>query len=79
MTKYFCDGCGKEITPKNQCAGSTASRSRLGTEIKKRGQVLMVEVMTGTSNDIGKTWNNGHWCKHCVLDALYQLDDRKKK
>ncbi len=75
MTKYFCDGCGKEITKESACAGAAMnSPDRLGTEVKKRNKTLKVEVMTGTDG----TWNDGEWCKYCVLDALYKLDDRPK-
>lgn len=75
MTKHFCDGCGNEITDENKCAGATiASDTRLGAEIKKRGRRLRVEVMTAMDG----TANGGEWCKYCVLDALYKLDDRDK-
>lgn len=75
MTKYFCDVCTKEITEKNQCAGGqVACDSRLGTEIKARGKRLRVEIMTALDG----AFNAGVFCKYCVLDALYRLDDREK-
>jgi len=64
--KYFCDQCGEEITEENKIKSG-----RLKTSIGHLGiQVLM-------SKD--KTANDGDFCKYCVLDALYKLDDRPKK
>jgi len=76
VIRYYCDGCGEEITAKNECAGAGVNThtERLGTTIvTKRGKVLLgIEVLTSAD----KTWNSGNWCKYCVLDALYMLDDR---
>ena len=72
--KYFCDGCGDEITTRNQTSGGSTVESRLGTTVQKVGHKLKVEVML-TMNG---TCNDGCWCKYCVLDALQKLDDRPK-
>lgn len=73
MTKYYCDSCKKEITKKNACQGGPIScDDRLGIELVNG---LKIEIMTGHEG----TWNAGHFCKYCVIDAVYQLDDRNKK
>ena len=75
MTKFFCDICGQEITPATRAAGS-ADATRLtsticgkGANIKNR---LTVEVTTGLND----TWNAGHFCKYCILEAVNAVDDR---
>jgi hypothetical protein len=75
MIRHYCDGCGKEITEDNAAVGGPIHCSdRLGTEITKRGVKLRVEIITSMDG----TANAGHFCRHCVLDALYKLDDRPK-
>ncbi len=73
MTKYFCDGCLQEITESNAVSGGQNGQ-RLGTTVKKGDIALKVEILTGT----GGVSNAGLFCKYCILDALYKLDDRKK-
>lgn len=36
------------------------------------GRRMEVEVVTSLSG----TYNDGDFCKYCILDALYELDDR---
>lgn len=73
MIKHFCDGCLEEITDRNRAAGGHLSSQRLGAEIKGRGnKLLKVEVITSSN----ETANQGLFCKYCILDALYALDDR---
>ena len=81
MTKHFCDKCSDEITEKNECNGGNVVGSRLGTTIKFRpkGRLIIdpedrftVEILTSFNG----TANAGEFCKYCVLDALYKLDDR---
>lgn len=76
MIRYYCDGCRKEITEANAAVGGPIhSADRLGTEIVTKESVhLKVEVITSMNG----TANAGQFCKHCVLDALYRLDDRPK-
>lgn len=76
MIKHFCDGCREEISDDNKCTGGAINShtGRLGTELKRNGKTLRVEVLTGTDG----TSNAGDWCKYCVLDALYRMDDRPK-
>ena len=75
MTKTYCDGCGKEITAANECCGGHVVESRLGTEMKKNGKRLRLELMHSTNDK----WNDGHWCKYCIIDAFSKLDDRQRK
>lgn len=81
MTKYFCDKCETEITESNQCIGGSTVESRLGTEIEFRtkdlspvaaSHRLKLELM----HSFNGTWNNGIFCKYCVIDAFMRLDDR---
>jgi hypothetical protein len=74
--RTFCDCCGGEITKANTTATNTSINplGRLQAVLQSRdsGTTLRVEVITGTS----ATSNEGHWCKHCVIDAINRLDDR---
>lgn len=71
MIKTFCDACGQEIT--EQLALSQGrSGDRLAATLSRGGKTLSVEVLTS----LNSTANAGQFCKHCVLDALYKLDDR---
>lgn len=74
MIKRFCDVCGAEITDENKVAFSDGPE-RLRAEVKQKGvngNSLVVQVMTALNN----TSNDGDFCKYCILDALYKLDDR---
>jgi len=71
MIKVFCDLCGNEITRDNSIV-SNVPGERLGATIKRNNVELRVEILTA----IDGTANKGDVCKHCVLDALYKLDDR---
>lgn len=69
MTKRFCDCCGSEITEHNTVGDS----NRLAAQIIKDGLVVLkVEVVTAKST----TWNDGDFCKYCVIDAIKKSDDR---
>ena len=72
MTRTYCDQCHVEMTEQNapKFACPTNSLNRLQASIGH----LMVEVIVAQNN----TWNKGDYCKYCVLDALYKLDDRDK-
>jgi hypothetical protein len=71
MIKRYCDCCGDEITDRNKLCGG---RSRLTGEIhnRKSHMVLRVEVIVAKDN----TWNDGDFCKYCVIDAIMLADDR---
>jgi hypothetical protein len=73
--RYFCDGCGQEITDKNACHGGHILKDRLGATLERNGRKLKVEVLIETNG----TSNTGDWCKYCVLFALNQLDDRPRQ
>ena len=73
--KYFCDSCDRELTDQTSPDGGYNSNSRLGTSLQRKGKPLLkVEIMVFK----GQTANDGHWCKYCILDALYKLDDRPR-
>jgi hypothetical protein len=79
VIKEYCDSCGVEIDNNNRADGGKihCPDSRLGCEVpskKRGGPVLRVEIITSSNG----TANAGHFCKHCILDALNALDDRKK-
>lgn len=75
MIKRYCDFCGTLIEGKNELRGGKTNR-RLFTQIRSKDSkhLLSVEVMTA----LDECTNCGDFCKYCVLDALYKLDDRKK-
>lgn len=71
MVRFFCDCCGKEI-PEDYNMFKNPLHGRLSTKLKRGNSELTVQVIEykdGVSN-------SGHFCHHCVLDALYTLDDR---
>jgi len=71
--KYFCDMCDRQLTDETMPNGGFNGVNRLGTSLTRPGKpMLKVEVMTFK----GQTANDGDWCKYCILDALYKLDDR---
>lgn len=74
MIKRYCDCCGNEITRTNRIDGE---RDRVTGEVRRRGGpvLLRVEVITAKGN----TWNDGDFCKYCVLDAIMKADDRPKE
>lgn len=72
MIRRFCDLCGAEMTERNTPFGG--SIGRMGTKLKRLDCVMTVEVITGRDS----TSNAGDFCKHCILDALQELDDRPK-
>jgi len=75
MKKYYCDMCGDEITGKNKPKGGKTCDGRLGVSLTKNGKTLNLELITGD----GTTWNDGDFCKYCIIDAFNNLDDRNKK
>ena len=73
MTKYFCDGCEVELNEHNSPGGGKNS-GRLEATVGKNGRTLKVEVIHSQDGCA----NAGMYCKHCILDALNELDDRLK-
>jgi hypothetical protein len=67
MTKTFCDVCGRELDDQN-APRLGANGSRLQATVGR----LTVEVV----NTLDGATNTGDVCRHCILDALYALDDR---
>lgn len=76
MIKYFCDLCGTEINDQNQPRGGDAP-SRLGVEKvdpKNPGRMFQIEVITA----INSCWDNGEFCKYCIIDMINEADDRPR-
>lgn len=74
MIRYFCDCCGEEIADSNRIEGSDKGRlmGMLRCKLKPPGEPLQVEVTTA----LGSSWNGGHFCKYCVIEAVASKDDR---
>lgn len=77
MIRTFCDCCGEEITERNRIPESESNRLQAYVLGNLNGvrKSIKVEVITSYN---GIT-NAGDFCKYCVLDALYKLDDRPKE
>lgn len=73
MIKRYCDCCGDEITDRNKVDGE---HSRLTGEVRKLGGHVMLRVEVITAKD--STWNDGDFCKYCIIDAITRADDRPK-
>ena len=71
MIKRYCDCCGEEITNCNQIDDA---HFRLRGEIRKNAGPVLLRVEVVTAKD--GTWNDGDFCKYCVLDAIAKADDR---
>lgn len=73
MIKRYCDQCLKQITEANEVEqiSSISGGRRLAASIGHLG----VEVIISQNN----TANRGDYCRYCILDALYKLDDRPKE
>jgi len=74
MIKYFCDCCGVEITQENKLPEGRMKTAVYAKDVKLKTQ-MTVEVITG----LNEVYNTGDFCKHCVLDALKDLDDRPEE
>jgi hypothetical protein len=71
MIKRFCDCCKAEMTEANSPRFGTTG-DRMAVKINRDGVELGVEVL----QMVNGTANAGDICKHCILDALYAMDDR---
>lgn len=67
--KRYCDQCGTQMTDKNTPKSGT-NDGRLSASVGR----LMVQVTQHQDN----VSNAGDYCVHCILDALYTLDNRPK-
>lgn len=80
MIKRYCDCCGDEVTDKNR-VNSTENMGgvpgRLSGKLRKPGgnAMLKFEVITGKNS----TWNDGDFCKNCIIDAVRCHDDRTRQ
>lgn len=71
MIKRYCDRCGDQITPRNEIGGAS---NRLTADLRNRRGNVMLRVEIVPAKDAA--WNDGDFCKYCVLEAINQLDDR---
>lgn len=67
MNKVFCDHCNAEITNKN-----IATPENLCSKIERNNVQVAVRI---NHNDIAQY---GDFCKYCIFDVIYTLDDRPK-
>lgn len=73
MIRYFCDCCGEEIADTNRIESDKGRLlGVLRSKLRPPGEPLQVEVTTA----LGSSWNGGHFCKYCVIDAVNTKDDR---
>lgn len=63
----------KETIPCSGSSGGRLATSVLGKIVPMKK--LTVEVITSKEGCA----NDGDFCKYCILDALYKLDDRVKE
>lgn len=71
MIKRYCDCCKAEMDERNTPRWGS-NLGRLAVAIDRNGVKLGVEVI----QEVNGTSNQGDICTHCILDALYELDDR---
>ena len=71
MIKRFCDCCKLEMTERTTPSWGD-NGARVGVAIDRNGVKLGVQVI----QFVNGTANAGDVCTHCILDALYALDDR---
>jgi hypothetical protein len=74
MFKHYCDCCGAEITDANNARGGPARNPVSDWRFGGRLGRLSIEVMTA----IDGTWNAGHVCRYCIIDAVNSFDDRER-
>jgi hypothetical protein len=74
MIRYFCDGCGEELT--EAVRGPRNDQGRLYANVPvSHGKVLHVEIFTGMGNQsaadrVGTVaLNGGEWCRVCIATA----------
>ena len=70
MIKRYCDHCEDEIVGANRIDGGVF---RLQAAIKKKGRTLFNVAVTTTEDS---RWDEGDFCKYCVIDAINKADDR---
>lgn len=75
MTKTFCDNCNAEIEYRLMAAGSV---SRDGQVTKVRPFLKNPKFKIEAVNMNGGHETHADLCWHCILDALFALDDRPK-
>lgn len=75
MIKRYCDICEQELGETNAILTKDMNEViRLTTRLQSKNSDSVLTLALITS--LNGTSNNGDFCKYCVLDAFYQLDDR---
>jgi len=60
MIRYYCDGCGNEVTTSDRVVRQPRSNDE-----------PMIEIITGR----GSLWNAGCWCYSCILKSVLRAFD----
>ena len=74
MIKTYCDMCGEEITKKNKFNQSFQINKLIARHPAGLCELIGMIII----GDIYVNKNNADVCKYCILDAIIDLDDRKK-
>ena len=70
MIRRYCDRCNEEITDRNKI--EDLGRVKTFVQSVDKTKRLSVEIITSKNG----TYNEGDFCKYCVIDAVNALDDR---
>lgn len=79
MIRYFCDKCGKQIDgPTDQVLQRTeyGEGKSLHIAVFASNQKVGMYSQGITQRVLDQTY--GHFCLHCIIDAVNTLDDRPK-
>ncbi len=75
MIVHYCDCCGRQMDNRSILSQHPLGRLQATVKSQKNTEVaLTVEIIT-SKNGVS---NAGDFCVYCILDALYQLDDRPR-
>ncbi len=72
MLKRFCDACGVELVDANTQPSDNLGRLQCSKTLPEGRQTMEIGIVTGWNG----AWNEGDFCKYCVIDAIKELDDR---
>ena len=75
MIRRYCDCCKAEMPD-----GAPGAKEGQGSLGRLSATVLLKDVKVGVEviRSVNGVTNGGDVCKYCILDALYELDDRPK-
>ena len=72
MVRRFCDMCGTELLKNNSLDDHTLKGKLQRNEKPKN--TLNINIQTALNG----VWNEGDFCKYCVIDTVKNLDNRPK-